>query len=230
MNFVYCNNKNSRKGIRIEKVFIQLSKKVFTYNCLILAIHSLPSMTWLEYWSWLKLIIFMVLVALLKIMPHVSCQLLYKWLWYCMLWVLRLNLVDWVNGPNCWVSNCVIIGASLSEPHTSMTSLRTCMSCLDRPLTINFKWARLNFNITKIEPMHSVGDREGLLPECSIGLPGVEMTEVEAHMANYSLFINSRGCPQAVQILITMVIEWSLQDVRLNGTSEIQLMSWLKLV
>ena len=39
------------------------------------------------------------------------------------------------------VSSC-LIGASLSEPHTSVTSLRTCVcmfACLDRPLTVNFK-------------------------------------------------------------------------------------------
>ena len=35
--------------------------------------------------------------------------------------------------------------------------------------TVNFKRAHLNFNITKIELMHSVGDREGLLLECSAG-------------------------------------------------------------
>ena len=35
-----------------------------------------------------------------------------------------------------------VIGVSLSEPHTSVTSLRTCVcmfACLDRPLTVNFK-------------------------------------------------------------------------------------------
>jgi len=39
-----------------------------------------------------------------------------------------------------------LIGASLSEPHTSVTSLRTCVciyaclfACLDRPLIGNFK-------------------------------------------------------------------------------------------
>ena len=36
--------------------------------------------------------------------------------------------------------------------------------------------------------MHLVGDHEGLLSECSASLPGVEMTEIEAHMATYSLF------------------------------------------
>ena len=37
-----------------------------------------------------------------------------------------------------------IFGVSLSELHTSVTALRTCvygclLACLDRPLTINFK-------------------------------------------------------------------------------------------
>jgi len=36
------------------------------------------------------------------------------------------------------------IGASLSEPHTSVTSLRACvcmLACVDRPRTGNFKYA-----------------------------------------------------------------------------------------
>ena len=41
-----------------------------------------------------------------------------------------------------------LIGASLSEPHTSVTALSTCVCiyvCLDRPLTVNFKWAHSKF-------------------------------------------------------------------------------------
>ena len=56
-------------------------------------------------------------------------------------------------------------------------------ACLDRPLTENFKEARLNFNITKIELMLVVGDREGLISRVQRRLPGVETTQVEAHMA-----------------------------------------------
>ena len=59
-------------------------------------------------------------------------------------------------------SHTQIIGASLSEPYTSMMHCtRMCVSMLvrlDWPLTGNFKWACLNFNITKIELVHSVGD------------------------------------------------------------------------
>ena len=33
-----------------------------------------------------------------------------------------------------------------------------------------------------------MGDREGLLPRVQRRLPGVEATEVEAHMATYCLF------------------------------------------
>jgi len=36
--------------------------------------------------------------------------------------------------------------------------------------------------------MHLVGDREGLLPRVQRRLPGVEATEVEAHMVTYCLF------------------------------------------
>ena len=53
----------------------------------------------------------------------------------------------------------------------SGTALRTCMcilACL-QPYTVNFKISCLDFIITKIELMHSVGNHEGLLPECSIG-------------------------------------------------------------
>ena len=41
-----------------------------------------------------------------------------------------------------------LIGASLSEPHTSVTALRKCvcmLACL-RPYTVNFKWAHLNIS------------------------------------------------------------------------------------
>ena len=38
-------------------------------------------------------------------------------------------------------------------------------------------------------------------------LIGVEKTEVQAHMATYSLFYSMAGCRQAVQSLITMVVE-----------------------
>ena len=42
-----------------------------------------------------------------------------------------------------------VVGVILSEPHTSMTALRTrvCMLVgLDRPLTVNFKWAYSNIS------------------------------------------------------------------------------------
>ena len=50
-----------------------------------------------------------------------------------------------------------IIGASLSEPHTSVTALRmrVCIyACLDRPLTVNFKSAHSNISwwLTSAKP------------------------------------------------------------------------------
>ena len=38
-------------------------------------------------------------------------------------------------------------------------------------------------------------------------LPGVEKTEVQAHMVTYSLFYSTAGCRQAVQSSITTVVE-----------------------
>ena len=68
------------------------------------------------------------------------------------------------------------IGASLSEPHTSGTALRTCvcmfaclLACLLAAIYRKFLMIGLNFNITKIELMYSIG--EGLLSECSVGDP-----------------------------------------------------------
>ena len=52
------------------------------------------------------------------------------------------------------------VGATLSEPHTSKTALCTCMCMLAcllaslQPHTVNFKWARSNLNINKIELVH----------------------------------------------------------------------------
>jgi len=85
-----------------------------------------------------------------------------------------------------------MIGASLSEPHTSVTALRTCVCmyvCMSvctvcRPYTENFKWARWNFNITKIEL--DVWCLCSLKARVQRRLLGVELTEVEVHMATYS--------------------------------------------
>ena len=64
------------------------------------------------------------------------------------------------------------------------------------------------FNITKIELLHLVGYREGLL-QCQ--LPGVETTEVEAHMAAYCLFaqIINGSLPTGSTNSITTVVKWS---------------------
>ena len=64
-----------------------------------------------------------------------------------------------------------VIGASLSEPHTSRTALRMCLCMFACLLAIyrKFLMSTVKFNIMKIEFMHSVG--EGLLSECSVGDP-----------------------------------------------------------
>ena len=66
-----------------------------------------------------------------------------------------------------------IIGASLSKPHTSVTTLRTCvcmlaclLACLDRPLTVNFKWAYSNISQRSIlwRPVEASGGQ--WRPDC----------------------------------------------------------------
>ena len=72
---------------------------------------------------------------------------------------------------------CDVIGASLSEPHTSGTSLRRCV-CIrptdrptDRPYTVNFKCAFKYFS--KIElPRSPAWKCAGLLSECSVAAVG----------------------------------------------------------
>ena len=99
------------------------------------------------------------------------------------------------------------IGASLSKPHTSTTTLCTCMCTLVWMLVaIYLKWGHLNFNITKIE----LGVWS-LKARVQRRLPRVEMTEVEveAHMATYSLFATDhrRRLPEGSTSSITMVVE-----------------------
>ena len=63
------------------------------------------------------------------------------------------------------------------------------LACLDRALTENFEEVHLNFNITMI--MHLGGDHKlklRTIARVQRRLPGVETTEVEAHMGTYCLF------------------------------------------
>ena len=53
---------------------------------------------------------------------------------------------------------------SVSNHHCA----HACVCLLGPTIYQNFKRVHLNFNITKIELMHLVGDCEGLLPECSV--------------------------------------------------------------
>ena len=83
----------------------------------------------------------------------------------------------------------VVIGVSLSEPHTSVTALRTCvymfaslLACLDQPLTINFKWAHSNISLGLISFHACEGQWR---PDCvrvQCWQPGAKTTEVEVHM------------------------------------------------
>ena len=93
-----------------------------------------------------------------------------------------------------------VVGASLSEPHTSGTALRKCVCnllvCL-RPYTINYKCAFKYF--PKIECLHGT-----MLCYCQ---SAALATVVEACTAPYFLFVTAAterpsmaGCSQTVQI------------------------------
>ena len=64
--------------------------------------------------------------------------------------------------------------------------------------------------------MHLVGDREGVLPRVQCQLPGVEATEVEAHMATISclLQIINGSLPTGSTISITTVKRLRVRMVR----------------
>ena len=67
-----------------------------------------------------------------------------------------------------------MIGASLSEPHTSMTALCTRVytsiyACLDRPLISAFKY----FTMIELQ-LSRENEREGLLPDCRVGVKQIE--------------------------------------------------------
>ena len=60
-----------------------------------------------------------------------------------------------------------------------------------------------------------VGDREGLIARVQRRLPGVETTQVEAHMATYCLFATNHQRQVAhrqYNISITTVVKWSRHD------------------
>ena len=76
-----------------------------------------------------------------------------------------------------------LVGASLSELHTSVTALHmwVCMLvCLDRPLTVNFKWAHSNiwqwWNVhadlyfSKQLSKSPENEYERLLPDCRVAV------------------------------------------------------------
>ena len=77
----------------------------------------------------------------------------------------------------------LLIGASLSEPHTSVTALRTRVYlCLDRPLAVNFKWVHSNISQRLISWSLWRRPWRATVSVQHWG-PGAKMTEVKAHVA-----------------------------------------------
>ena len=90
----------------------------------------------------------------------------------------------------CHMANNKLIGASLSEPHTSGTALRKCVcirACL-RPYTVNFKCAFKYF--PKIKRPRALSQL-AMLGHCQSAASKTvaETAEVEARTAPYFLFV-----------------------------------------
>ena len=101
-----------------------------------------------------------------------------------------------------------LIGASLSEPHTSVTALRTCvcmLACLDRPLTVNFKWAYF----TKIDVKHGEASG-GLLSECNIGDPKRRQLKLKHVWHWFVLLPTTAGHSLAVVDWVTSQVEFQV--------------------
>ena len=115
--------------------------------------------------------------------------------------------------PN-W-SSVLIIGASLSEPHTSVTSLHTCVCMLACLLACLLAWTD---HLPKIlnERVFLILRRSSswLLPECSVGY--LELRRLSWSTHGILLLVcyrsSTAGCPQAVQISITKV--WAVASGR----------------
>ena len=114
-------------------------------------------------------------------------------------WLLALSALCIIPLSRQWTAGCCllvslsfwscakwfVIGVSLSEPHTSVTALRTRVYLsTDRPLTINFKWA--HSNISRISMLWSMRRpvtawRATVRVQCRG--PRAKTTEVEARVA-----------------------------------------------
>ena len=112
----------------------------------------------------------------------------------------------WCNITSCPIWN-LLLGRAWASPTLAWlhcahacVCLSVCLSVCLQPYTENFKWALLNFNITKIK----LGVWSwSLKARVHRRLPGVEMTEVEVHMATYS----RRQVAHRHTNLITAVVE-----------------------
>ena len=78
---------------------------------------------------------------------------------------LYIIVVPWASRVYGICTLSVVIGASLSEPHTSGTAFRKCVNvraCL-RPYTVNFKWAHSNISRRSISWALDLLHEAGLL-------------------------------------------------------------------
>ena len=101
---------------------------------------------------------------------------------------LEWNKSETVHAHHGVFERVKMIGASLSEPHTSRTALRKCVnvSACFWPYTINFKWVHSNISRRSISPAQSSARssaHEGYGPSAA----SVTQSKVKAHVATSGL-------------------------------------------
>ena len=163
------------------------------------------------------------------------------------LWICLVHHSSCEKAPtNVAITGCStvavhIFGASLSEPHTSVTALRTCVcmlaclfACLDRPLTVNFKWA--HSNISRRSIVHEACEGQWR-PDCQSAASAIQSEDDRSWSTHGNLILicastdNSR--PLTGGTKIWTVVAWlpgSLQvGPCINGTHKRQkFSSWLQ--
>ena len=127
------------------------------------------------------------------------------------------------------VRDSVLIGASLSEPHTSVITLRTCvcmLACLGRPLTINFKGTYSN---NSRRSSWSMWGQWRATVECSIRDPKRRQLKLKHAWHWFVLLPTTAGHSQAVVDWVASRVEFQVGGPCINGTHKRQkFRSWFR--
>ena len=93
-----------------------------------------------------------------------------------------------------FISSVLLLGRAWVSPTLAWLHCARVYACLLVAIYHKFKWARLNFNNTKMEHMHAilVGEAWRAIAWVQRRLPGVETTEFEVHTDNFLLATDHR--------------------------------------